>query len=178
MYDFSEGELNALGYQLLRSGKLKDEIEIFKLNVEMFPSAANPYDSLGEAYLADNQKELALANYKKAVELNPTNANAAQIVNRLEGREVKIDSAVYDSYVGDYELAPTFVLTVSKEGDKLFGQATGPGQGKLQLEPVSETQFAVPAVKATVSFEKDAGGKVVGLILVQNGRTTKGRKIK
>ena len=178
MYDFSESELNALGYQLLRSGKLKDAIEIFKLNVEMFPNAANPYDSLGEAYLADNQKESALINYKKAVALNPTNANAVQIVNRIEGKEIKINAAVFDAYVGDYELAPNFVLTITKEGDKLFGQATGPGQGKLQLEAVSETAFVVPAVKAEISFEKDASGKVVGLILVQNGRTTKGKKIK
>jgi tetratricopeptide (TPR) repeat protein len=68
MYDFSESELNTLGYQLLGLKRRKDAIEIFKLNVEMFPKAANPYDSLGEAYLADNQRELALANYKKAVD--------------------------------------------------------------------------------------------------------------
>jgi CubicO group peptidase (beta-lactamase class C family) len=176
MYDFSESELNTLGYQLLGVKRAKDAIEIFKLNVEMFPKAANPYDSLGEAYLADNQKELALANYKKAVELNPENGNAVQIVNRLEGKEVKIDSSVFDSYVGEYELAPNFILTITKEGDKLFGQATG--QGKLQLEPVSENQFAVPAAKANVSFEKDASGKITGLNLVQGGRTTKGKKIK
>jgi hypothetical protein len=112
------------------------------------------------------------------VELNPANANAAQIVNRLEGKEVKINATVFDAYVGDYELAPNFVLTVTKEGEKLFGQATGPGQGKLPLEPVSETQFVVPAVKAQISFEKDSAGKVVALILVQNGRTTRGKKIK
>lgn len=178
MYDFSESELNMLGYQVLGLKRVKDAIEIFKLNVEMFPNAANPYDSLGEAYLADNQKELALVNYKKAVELNPANANAVQIVNRLEGKEVKVNAAGFDAYVGDYELAPTFVLTITKEGEKLFGQATGPGQGKLQLEPVSETQFVVPSVKAQISFEKDAAGKVVALILVQNERTTKGKKIK
>lgn len=176
MYDFSENELNTLGYQLLGMKRAPDAIEIFKLNVEMFPKSANPYDSLGEAYLADNQKELALANYRKAVELDPENANAVQIVNRLEGKETKIDSPVYDAYVGDYELAPNFILTITKEGEKLLGQATG--QQKLELEPASETQFTVPAVKANVSFEKDSAGKVTGLILIQNGRTIKGRKIK
>ncbi|MEO8072248.1 MAG: serine hydrolase [Acidobacteriota bacterium] len=175
-YDFSESELNTLGYQFVRANRAKDAIEVFKLNVEMFPKSANPYDSLGEAHLADNQKELALANYKKAVELDPSNANARQIVNRLEGKETKINRAVFDFYVGDYELAPNFVLTVTKEDDKLFGQATG--QGKLELEPVSETQFAIPAVNATVSFEKDAAGKVVGLTLLQNGQAIKGKKIK
>ncbi len=142
----------------------------------MFPKAANPYDSLGEAYLADNQKELALANYKKAVALDPTNANAAQIVNRLEGKETKIDASVYDAYVGDYEIAPTFILTITREADKLMGQATG--QGKLELEPVSESQFTVPAVKANVTFEKDSAGKITGLTLTQNGRAMKAKKIK
>ncbi len=176
VYDFSETELNTVGYQLLGMKRAKDAIEIFKLNVEMFPKSANPYDSLGEAYLADNQKELAIANYKKAVELDPKNTNAAQIVNRLEGKETKIDSSVYDAYVGDYEIAPNFILTVTREADKLIGQATG--QPKLELEPVSPTQFVVPAVKANISFEKDSAGKTTGLILTQGGREMKAKKIK
>ncbi len=88
-YDFSEEELNTLGYQLLRSNRTKDAIEIFKLNVEIFPKSANPYDSLGEAYLANDQKDLALVNYKKAFELDPTNAGAAEIIKRLEGKTPK-----------------------------------------------------------------------------------------
>jgi len=71
-FDFSETEFNTLGYQLLGMKRTKGAIEIFKLNVEMFPRSGNPYDNLGEAYLADGQKDLALANYRKAVELDPT----------------------------------------------------------------------------------------------------------
>jgi CubicO group peptidase (beta-lactamase class C family) len=175
-YDFSEGELNTLGYQLLGMDKTKDAIEIFKLNVEMFPKAANPYDSLGEAYLKDGNKELALANYKRSLELNPDNAGAVQAVNKLEGKEVKIDPAVFDSYVGDYQLTPNLVLTISKEGDKLMGQATG--QGKIELEPVTETKFIVTAINGSVTFEKDSGGKVTGLTLVQGGNNIKAPKIK
>lgn len=176
IYDFSEGELNTLGYQLLGKERTKDAIEIFKLNVEMFPAASNPYDSLGEAYLKDGQKESALASYKKSVELDPNNANAVKIIKRLEGKETKVDPAVFDAYTGDYELAPNFILTITREGDKLMGQATG--QGKIEFEPVSETQFTVSAIRANISFEKDAGGKVTGLVLVQGGRTTKAKKIK
>src|SRR5436190_7145118 len=73
-YDFSEGELNTLGYQLLRGGKKREAIEIFKLNVEAFPKGFNTYDSLGEAYMVNGDKENAIANYKKSLELNPTNA--------------------------------------------------------------------------------------------------------
>ncbi len=175
-YDFSEGELNMLGYQLFRKERTKDAIEIFKLNVEMFPASSNPYDSLGEAYVKDGQKELALANYRRAVELNPANGGAIQAVRRLEGKETKIDPAIFDAYVGEYEINPRLIFTVTREGDKLMGQMGG--QGKLELEPVSETQFTIPAVKANISFEKDSGGKVTGLVLAQGARTTNAKKIK
>ena len=175
-FDFSEAELNTLGYQLLGMKRTKDAIEIFKLNVETFPKSANPYDSLGEAYLADDQKDLALANYKKAVELDPKNANALNIVKRLEGKETKIDASGFDVYVGEYQVTTALVLTISKDGDKLFGQMTG--QGKLEIEAVSETQFTIPQVKANISFEKDSAGKVVGLLLSQGSRSAKAPKIK
>lgn len=176
MYDFSEGELNQLGYELVGLKRVKDAIEIFKLNVEMYPNASNPYDSLGEAYLADGQKDLALVNYKKAAELDPANANAKLIVQRLEGKEVKVDSSTFDAYVGDYQVNARLTLTITKEGDKLFAQMTG--QQKLPLEAVSDAQFTIPLVKANITFQKDESGKVTGLQLSQGTRTTDAKKIK
>jgi CubicO group peptidase (beta-lactamase class C family) len=175
-FDFSETELNTLGYQLVGMKRMKDAIEIFKLNVEMFPTSANPYDSLGEAYLAEDQKDLALVNYKKAAELDPANANALLIARRLEGKEMKVDASAFDAYVGEYQVNARLTLTITKEGDKLFGQMTG--QEKLALESVSDTRFTIPAVKANISFEKDPAGKVVGLLLSQGTRTVNAKKIK
>lgn len=175
-FDFSETELNTLGYQLLGLKRPQDAIEIFKLNVEMFPNAANPYDSLGETYLADGQKELALVNYKKAAELDPKNANALLIVSRLEGVAAKVDTSGFAAYVGDYQVTPALVLTISREGDKLFGTMTG--QSKRAIEPVSDTQFTMPEVKANITFEKDSSGKVVGLLLSQGTRTVNAKRIK
>jgi putative CocE/NonD family hydrolase len=83
-YNFEENELNNLGYRLLGMGRVKDAIEIFKLNVEVFPEAFNPYDSLGEAYMTDGQREAAIANYKKSVELNSDNVNGSRYVYILE----------------------------------------------------------------------------------------------
>lgn len=175
-YDFAENELQTLGYQLVGLKRLKDAVEIFKLNVEMFPKSSNSYDSLGETYLELGEKDLALTSYKKAIELNPANANAVRIVNKLEGKTAKVDVAVFDAYVGDYELTPTFVLSISKEGDKLFAQRAG--QSKMDVEAVSETQFSIPQVKASLTFERDATGKVTGLVLTQGTRTLQGKKIK
>jgi hypothetical protein len=175
-YDFSEAELNTLGYQLVGLKRMKDAIGIFKLNVEMFPTASNPYDSLGEAYLADDQKDLALANYRKAAELDPQNVNALKLVKRLEGKEIRVDPSGFDAYVGDYEVSPKFILTITREGDKLYGQGTG--QPKLELEAVSETQFTISEVKANITFQRDTDGKVTGLLLTQGPRTANAKKIK
>ncbi|HEX8144442.1 MAG TPA: prolyl oligopeptidase family serine peptidase [Pyrinomonadaceae bacterium] len=83
-YDFAERELNQLGYVLLAQGRVKDAIEIFKLNVAAYPQAFNTYDSLGEAYLANEERELAIRNYRKSLELNPQNTNARDVLKRLE----------------------------------------------------------------------------------------------
>jgi tetratricopeptide (TPR) repeat protein len=68
----------------MRTGKVKEAIEIFKLNVEAYPQGFNTYDSLAEAYMNANQLELAIANYKKSLELNPNNTNAAAVLKTLE----------------------------------------------------------------------------------------------
>ncbi|MFC1852287.1 alpha/beta fold hydrolase [candidate division CSSED10-310 bacterium] len=81
---FEESEMNALGYHFLQNGKIKDAIEIFKLNTIAYPDSGNVYDSLGEAYLKDGQKDLALKNYEKAVELNPGNSAAKQVIKELK----------------------------------------------------------------------------------------------
>jgi imidazolonepropionase-like amidohydrolase len=83
-YDFSERELNRLGYEMLKQQRTADAIEIFKLNVEMFPNAFNVYDSLGEAYLRAGDRSLAVKNYQKSLELNPHNTNAAEALKKIQ----------------------------------------------------------------------------------------------
>ncbi|HEV3470306.1 MAG TPA: serine hydrolase [Pyrinomonadaceae bacterium] len=86
-FDFSEGELNTLGYQLLGAGRVGDAVEIFKLNVEAYPGAFNTYDSLGEAYAVQGEKELAIKNYRRSLELNPQNTNAVERLKKLEAKQ-------------------------------------------------------------------------------------------
>ena len=84
-YYFNENEFNNLGYTLIQNQKIKEAIEIFKMNVELFPDSWNVYDSLGEAFMNDGQNELAIKNYKKSIELNPQNNNGIEFLKRLEG---------------------------------------------------------------------------------------------
>jgi tetratricopeptide (TPR) repeat protein len=82
-YDFDEPELNGLGYQLIRVKKFKEAIRIFQLNVDVYPHSSNVYDSLGEAYMDDGDKPLAIANYQKSLELNPNNRGAVAMLHKL-----------------------------------------------------------------------------------------------
>lgn len=86
-YNFKEGELNTLGYRLLQTGRTKDAIEIFKLNVEQFPKSSNVYDSLGEGYMNDGNTKLAIKNYEKSLKLNPDNENAKQMIERMKEKK-------------------------------------------------------------------------------------------
>jgi cytochrome c-type biogenesis protein CcmH/NrfG len=75
--------LNIYGYQLLSEQKVDMAIEVFKLNVRQFPDEANPYDSLAEAYLAKGDKESAIANYKKALQIDPNLPSSKEALEKL-----------------------------------------------------------------------------------------------
>lgn len=93
-----------------------------------------------------------------------------------ERKEVALDPTLYDQYAGEYELAPNFTILITKENNKLMGQATG--QPKLELFPESETTFFLKVVDARIEFFKDAAGKVTSLVLTQGGQKLLAKKIK
>jgi tetratricopeptide (TPR) repeat protein len=82
-HDFTEPELNGLGYRLLRAKKLDEAVRIFELNVEAYPQSANAYDSLGEAFMVRGDRDRAIANYRKSLELDPGNINVVQQLEKL-----------------------------------------------------------------------------------------------
>lgn len=181
-YDFREEELNTLGYQMLQLSKVAEAIEIFKLNVEAYPTGFNTYDSLGEAYMVQGNNELAIINYKKSLELNPKNTGATMALERLTAKQKlsdkddQLSEAVYGDYAGDYELAPNFIITITLENGKLMSQATG--QPKVELYSSSPTEFFLKVVDAQITFEKNQDGQVKQLILHQNGRNMPAKKIR
>lgn len=79
-----ETSLTILGYKHLRKEEYNSAIPIFKLIVEIFPQSFNAYDSLGEAYMLNGDRELAILYYEKSLELNPDNTNAVKMLKRLE----------------------------------------------------------------------------------------------
>lgn len=85
-YDFSETEVNLLGYHLLKRGRAADAVAIFRLNAEAYPASGNAYDSLGEALLAVGDTAAAVTSYRKSVALDPGNSNAIQLLQKLGPR--------------------------------------------------------------------------------------------
>ena len=81
--------------------------------------------------------------------------------------EVKVDAKILDAYVGQYQLAPNFVITISREGDLLMAQATG--QPKITLYPQAEAVFFSKAVDLRMTFVRGDDGKVTHLVLNQGG---------
>ena len=95
-------------------------------------------------------------------------AHGEKVVLASERKEVAVDPKLLDGYVGNYELAPKFILTVTREGDKLITQATG--QPKVPIFAESEREFFAKVVDAQITFVVDAQGRATELILHQGGR--------
>ena len=182
-YSVNERDVNALGYELMRDGKLTEAIAVFTLNAEAFPASYNVYDSRGEAHMNAGDKPAAVADYKKSVALNPRNDTGFAKLKEL-GEPVEmpkelvaaVDTAVLDSYVGNYQLAPTFSIVITREGNKLYAQATG--QSRFELFTESKTKFYFKVVDAQVTFAPNEKGEVEQLVLHQNGRDMPAKRLR
>lgn len=88
---------------------------------------------------------------------------------------VEIPESTLERYVGLYELQPKFTITITKEGNQLFGQATG--QDRFKIYPENDTTFYLTVVKAKITFQLK-NDTVESLTLFQGGQEIKGKKIK
>src|SRR5262249_55645696 len=103
----------------------------------------------------------------------PSSATSASATSAR--KEVTVAADVLQQYVGEYQLAPGFTITVSRDSDKLFGQASGQGQFRLWAE--SPTDFFLKEVDAQIKFARDGEGGFT-LTLFQNGQSTTGYRMK
>lgn len=93
-----------------------------------------------------------------------------------ERQAAKVDPAIFDDYVGVYELQPGFQLVVTREGDRLFVQPTG--QPKREIFPESETGFFLKEVDARFVFVRGEGGRAESAVLHQGGREMPAKRVK
>lgn len=89
--------------------------------------------------------------------------------------EITVAEDVLETYVGKYELTPEFHIVVTRTGQQLFVQATG--QPQFEIFASAQNEFFLKVVEASVTFNKDANGKVESLTLHQGGQNVPGKKI-
>jgi D-alanyl-D-alanine carboxypeptidase len=92
-----------------------------------------------------------------------------------EQRAAVVESTTYDRYVGVYELAPAFSLTITRDGAKLMAQGTG--QPKIELFPDSPTTFFAKEVEVRIEFVIGTDGKASSIVLTQGGQKIPGKRI-
>jgi CubicO group peptidase (beta-lactamase class C family) len=181
-YNFSEGVINDLGYYYMEKKETTNALAVFKLNVDQFPESSNAYDSYGEALLEQGNKKDAIVNYKRSVVLNPTNINAVDILKTLNAdisslpKAFELEDSKLDDYIGKYNLMPDFIISISREGNKLAAQPTG--QNMVILTPLSEDKFFIEDVKADLTFYRNAKGAIESMTLHQNGQDMNGPRMK
>ncbi|NSW93122.1 MAG: serine hydrolase [Bacteroidales bacterium] len=91
-------------------------------------------------------------------------------------KEIQLSETILSQYVGEYQLGPGFTLVVTRDGNRLFAQATG--QEKVEIFPESETKFFLKVVDAQLEFVRDASGNVSKAILYQGGQKFEAVRIK
>ena len=128
-----------------------------RVGVVVLSNSSNSIDDIG-MHLLENKYAL--------IDFEPSEGRTA----------IKLDPKIYDAYVGQYELAPNFIITISKEKDGLHAQATG--QGKFEVFPEAETKFFYKVVDAQIMFNSSDAGVVESLTLYQNGMEMPAKKLK
>ncbi|ADG09749.1 serine hydrolase [Caulobacter segnis] len=82
-YVLRENDLNNLAYKMLEDGRLPLALEAFKVNAALFPASDNVWNSYAEALEKAGRLGDALALHRKAVTLNPDNADSKAAIARL-----------------------------------------------------------------------------------------------
>ena len=81
-----------------------------------------------------------------------------------------VEDAILESYVGNYELTPEIVITVTKDGKQMKGQVTN--QGQFEIYPKSETVFFLKVIEAQITFNLNDDGKVESMTFLQDGQVS------
>ncbi|AUC17030.1 hypothetical protein BTO06_06520 [Tenacibaculum sp. SZ-18] len=82
-----ERNLNRTGYRFIRNNEIEKAINIFKINTELYPNSSNTFDSLGDAYLKNNDTLNAIDSYKKALSINPENRSSKRNLKELTDKK-------------------------------------------------------------------------------------------
>lgn len=83
-FAFNENQLNYLGVELRKAGKIKEALKFFTLNAQEYPNTTLVYESLGEIYKRNKNTKMAVENFEKAKKLDPENPHWAYILEQIK----------------------------------------------------------------------------------------------
>jgi len=86
-----EGFIDYLGYHRMEIKKFKQSEEFFKLNVVNYPESYNVYDSLGDFYAVNGEKDKAIENYKKSVSLNKDSLSKIKLIELKNNNSISLE---------------------------------------------------------------------------------------
>jgi len=171
-YEFDKGVLRFVTFE---NGNLYSQRE-GSTKIKLFPTGPASFTFEG----LNTQYEFSEENGKRTVlmkmRIQHTKGVESDKKPAPEKKPVEVDAAALQQYVGSYELQPGFIIEITTAGNQIFAQATG--QPKFEIFAEKPGTFFLKVVKASIDFNKDAGGKVISLTLHQGGQDVEGKKIK
>jgi CubicO group peptidase (beta-lactamase class C family) len=172
-YTYGAPELVKLGDALRTTDRPEAAVGIYEFAIAEDSTLADAYAGLGLAHKTLGNRSAAETNLKTALDRNPGH-EAAKRALRAMGvdtgeTDVELSPETLERYTGVYaaKQRPSFKMTVTRQGDQLYTQATG--QRKVKVYPSSKTEFYLKVVDAQLEFTVE-NGAVPRLTLYQRGR--------
>jgi tetratricopeptide (TPR) repeat protein len=158
-YQFSERDINAYGYVLMKQTRYKQAFVIFKQQVAIYPQSANAYDSFAEASENVGDKQLAIKNYKKALELDTANIATGYHIKALPNAGFTEDKL--NTFTGKFSRADKadVFLQLHARGTKLILTQSWDGN-KLEFFRIGDVEFYNADTQFKLRFEKDTAGNI------------------
>ncbi len=180
--DFKDANVfNQIGYMLLENKEKTDwMLQLFQLNVQLFPSNANLWDSLGDGYKSKGDRTNAIKAYQKALELDPTLSASQQSLAALgvavtsNQNEVVLDAKTRQSYVGSYQLPSGHLIKILENNEKLMVEF--PGRPAMKLTPKSLVKFAIGDRSASLVFNTNKDSVVESFTIFESGEQMTAKK--
>lgn len=158
-YQFSERDINAYGYVLMKQMRYKQAFAIFKQQVAMYPQSANAYDSFAEASETLGDKQLAINSYKHSLELDTANVATSYHIKALENPGFTADKLEF--FTGKFinvGKADVF-LKLETKGNRIILTQSWDGN-KLEFFRIGDLEFYNTDTQFKLIFEKDGAGNI------------------
>lgn len=172
-FEFDENELEMLGDLYFDQGEMEKAVSVFKINTDAFPNSSYSFLSYGRALAELGHEKEAILALKKSIDLYSGNTASMQLLEKLGAdtetfkKEITIEESILDSYTGKYELLPSLILEIFREGTQLKVSASGKPQHLIY--PKSQNIFYYKTLPAQIIFNLDDSGETKSLTFIQEG---------